>query len=260
MRGERSALCPEFVTFLIAPLEASIHFHAAFGFGIYDSFGTLAALRVKVRCVRLRRANLDQSAAYHWHWLAVSRRSLWVEAHEATRNPPSELSWTSAKVVVASATVRLVCREEFTMIVLNIVLLLVTLGFLCWLVFTLAVYALPLLAGVTVGLWAYETGTGSIAGILVGAATAGAVAIGGQLLFAFARPLWVRVVVAGLFAGPAAVAGYAASLGIARLAISSEVWQMAIAIIGAMAVGVTALFRMAGATPPNPHTEMVSEA
>jgi hypothetical protein len=146
------------------------------------------------------------------------------------------------------------------MLVLNIVLLLVTIGFLCWLMFTLAVYALPLFAGVTVGLWAYETGTGAVGGFLVGTAAAGALAIVGQLLFAFARPLWVRVIVAGLFAGPAAVAGYAATLGIARLALPSETWQMAVAIIGAVAVGVTALFRMAGVTPPNPRTEMASEA
>lgn len=145
------------------------------------------------------------------------------------------------------------------MLILNIVLLLVTIGFLCWLVFTLAVYALPLLAGVTVGLWAFETGTGPVGGILVGAVAAGAVVIVGQLLFAFARSLWVRIIVAGLFAGPAAIAGYAATLGIARLAIPSETWQMTVAIIGAVAVGITALFRMAGATPPNPRTEMASE-
>ncbi|MBZ8119824.1 hypothetical protein KUD11_14380 [Roseovarius sp. LXJ103] len=146
------------------------------------------------------------------------------------------------------------------MLVLNIVLLLVTIGFLCWLVFTLAVFALPLLVGVTAGLWAYETGTGPVGGFLVGTAAAWAVAIVGQLLFAFARPLWVRVIVAGLFAGPAAVAGYAATLGIARLAIPSETWQMAVAFIGALAVGITALFRMAGVTPPDPRTEMASEA
>ena len=146
------------------------------------------------------------------------------------------------------------------MLVLNIVLLLVAVGFLCWLVFTLAVYALPLLTGVTAGLWAYETGTGPVRGFLGGAAAAAAVAIVGQLLFAFARPLWVRVIVAGLFAGPAAVAGYAATLGIARLAIPSETWQMAVAIIGAVAVGFTALFRMAGVAPPDPRTEMASEA
>ena len=146
------------------------------------------------------------------------------------------------------------------MLVLNIVLMLVAVGFLCWLALTLAVYALPLLAGVTVGLWAYETGTGSVGGFLVGAAAAGALAIVGQLLFAFARPLWVRIIVAGLFAGPAAVAGYAATLGIARLAIPSETWQIAVAIIGAVADGITALFRMAGVTPPDPRTKMASEA
>tara|TARA_R110000850_G_scaffold15133_4_gene47475 strand:- start:1495 stop:1935 length:441 start_codon:yes stop_codon:yes gene_type:complete len=146
------------------------------------------------------------------------------------------------------------------MLVLNIILLLVTVGFLCWLVFTLAVYALPLLAGVTAGQWAYETGTGPVGGFLVGTAAAGAVAIVGQLLFAFARPLWVKVIVAGMFAGPAAVAGYACTLGIARLAIPSETWQMAVAIIGALAVGITALFRMAGVTPPDPRTEVASEA
>ena len=145
------------------------------------------------------------------------------------------------------------------MLVLNIVLLLVTIGFLCWLVFTLAVYALPLLAGVTAGMWAYETGTGTVGGFLVGTAAAGTVAVVGQLLFAFARPFWVRVIVAGLFAGPAAVAGYAATLGIARLAIPSETWQMAVAIIGAMAVGFSALFRMAGVAPPDPRTEMASK-
>lgn len=121
-------------------------------------------------------------------------------------------------------------------------------------------YALPLLAGVTVGLWTHETGTGPIGGFLVGAAAAGAVAIMGQLLFAFARPLWVRVIVAALFAGPAAIAGYAATLGIARLAIPSETWQMAVAIVGAVAVGITALFRMAGTAPPDPRTEMASKA
>ncbi|WP_245830694.1 hypothetical protein [Planktotalea arctica] len=107
------------------------------------------------------------------------------------------------------------------MLVLNIVLLLVTVGFLCWLVFTLAVYALPLLAGVTVGVWAYETGTGAVGGVLLGAVAAGAVAIVGQLAFAFARPLWVRALVAAFFAGPAAIAGYAATLGITRFAMPS---------------------------------------
>lgn len=37
-------------------------------------------------------------------------------------------------------------------------------GFFCCLLFTLAVYALPFVAGVTVGLWGYDTGPDPLAG------------------------------------------------------------------------------------------------
>lgn len=92
---------------------------------------------------------------------------------------------------------------------------------------------------------------------MVGVLTAGAVTIVGQLIFAFARPLWIRLVVTLLFAGPAAVAfaGYAATYGIAQHLLPSEGWQMALSVIGAIAVGITALFRMAGAVPPGPGME-----
>jgi len=80
------------------------------------------------------------------------------------------------------------------------------------------------------------------------------------LIFAFARPLWVRLIVAALFAGPAAVAGYAATYGIAKHLMPSEGWQMAFSIVGAIAVGTTALFRMAGTVPPEPGVERASRA
>lgn len=138
------------------------------------------------------------------------------------------------------------------MILLNIVLLIGVIGFLCWLLFTLAVYALPLLVGVTAGTWAYDGGAGVIGSVVVGALAAGAIAILGQLIFIFARPLWIRLIVALLFAAPAAVAGYAATHGIAKHLMPSEGWQMAFSIIGAIAVGITALFRIAGAGPLEP--------
>lgn len=138
------------------------------------------------------------------------------------------------------------------MIFLNILLVVGAIGFLCWLVFTLAVYALPLFIGVTVGLWAHDSGAGIVGGLAIGVLAAGATAILGQLIFAFARLLWLRLVVAVLFAGPAAVAGYAATHGIAKHLMPSEGWQMAFSIFGAIAVGMTALFRMAGAAPPEP--------
>jgi hypothetical protein len=141
------------------------------------------------------------------------------------------------------------------MIFLNMLLLVGTIGVLCWLMFTLAIYALPVAVGVTVGLWAHGSGAGPAGGFIFGTLAAGAVAILGQLIFAFARPLWVRLSDATLFAGPAAVAGYAATHGIAKHLMASDGWQMAFSIVGAVAVGVTALFRMAGATPPGPRLE-----
>lgn len=146
------------------------------------------------------------------------------------------------------------------MIFLNILLLVGVIGTLCWLLFTFAVYALPLFVGVTVGMWAYGTGAGYIGGFIIGAVTAGAVAIIGRLIFAFARPLWIRLIIALMFAGPAAVAGYAATHGIAKHLMPSEGWQMAFSIVGAIAVGITALFRMAGAAPPEPDMNRTSGA
>lgn len=146
------------------------------------------------------------------------------------------------------------------MIFLNILLLVGVIGTLCWLLFTFAVYALPLFVGVIVGMWAYGSGAGVIGSVVVGVLAAGAVAIIGQLIFAFARPLWIRLIVALLFAGPAAVAGYAATHGVARHLMPSEGWQMAFSIVGAIAVGITALFRMAGAAPPEPGMERASGA
>ena len=38
---------------------------------------------------------------------------------------------------------------------------------LCWLLFTLAIYALPALGGVAAGMWAYETGVGLPGSVLM---------------------------------------------------------------------------------------------
>lgn len=146
------------------------------------------------------------------------------------------------------------------MIILNFVLLAGVTALLCWLLFTLAVYALPFFLGVTTGIWAYDSGAGVVGSVMVGFLAAGAVAIIGQLIFSLARPLWIRLVVATLFAAPAAVAGYAALSGIAQHLVPSESWQMAFSIIGAGAVGLAALLRIAGATPPEPGLEQARRA
>ena len=63
---------------------------------------------------------------------------------KATKNPLFELPFGYAELVVDGVIVQPISTEAFTMLVLNIVLLTAAIGFLCWLVFTLAVYALPL--------------------------------------------------------------------------------------------------------------------
>jgi hypothetical protein len=146
------------------------------------------------------------------------------------------------------------------MIVLNILVLAGVIVVLSWLVFTLAVYALPLCVGATVGIAAHDSGAGGAGSFILGVLAAGAVAIVGQLISAVARPLWMRLIVAVLFAGPAAVAGYTATHGIAKHLIPSDGWQIAFSLAGAIAVGVTALFRLAGAAPPEPGLDRASGA
>src|SRR5256885_10913149 len=103
-------------------------------------------------------------------------------------------------------TVR-ICRETTTMII-GIILSFVSLAYLCWLLFTLAVHTLPLLAGVTAAFAAYNTGSGLIGAVIVGL-VAGSVALGaGQLALTTVRSPLIRGAIVLLFAAPAAVAGY----------------------------------------------------
>jgi len=50
---------------------------------------------------------------------------------------------------------------------------------------------------------------------------------------------------------PAAVAGYHAALGLAQIAVPTEGWRQAIAVIGAIAVAATAWARIALIAPPD---------
>ena len=62
------------------------------------------------------------------------------------------------------------------MIVIGLIVSAFGIGFLCWLMFTLAVYALPFFAGITVGLAVYHSGAGVVGAPVVGFA-AGAVTL-----------------------------------------------------------------------------------
>ena len=92
---------------------------------------------------------------------------------------------------------------------------------LCWLLFTLAIYALPALGGVAAGMWAYQTGAGLPGSVLVGLVGAGLVFGLAQFLILFARPMWVKLAVALAFVAPAAVAGFHATQAAAAPSVSS---------------------------------------
>lgn len=125
-------------------------------------------------------------------------------------------------------------------------------GAICWLLFTLATYALPALGGVVAGMWAFQTGAGLPGSVLVGLFAAGLVFGIGQFLILFARPTWVKLAVALAFVAPAAIAGFHATHGIVKHLMPSETWQTVFSVISAVAVGITAFVRVTSMAPPGP--------
>ncbi|MBB3773527.1 hypothetical protein FHS55_004164 [Angulomicrobium tetraedrale] len=130
------------------------------------------------------------------------------------------------------------------MIFIGILLSMATIAFLCWLLFTLAVFALPLFAGITAGTWAYGTGAGWPGAILVGFAAAAPTFGLCHFLFAIVRTTWVRLLIAAAFVVPAAAAGFHATHGILKHTMPSQPWQMVFSIIGAGVVGIVAFVRI----------------
>ena len=147
------------------------------------------------------------------------------------------------------------------MIILAILASLTAIGLFCWLLFTLAIFALPAFVGVTAGAWAYGTGAGIAGAILVGAAAAAITLAAGHLLLTFVRPMWLKLIVAAAFVVPAAIAGFHATHGIVKHLMPSDAWQIAFSVIGAVAVGITAFVRVAGmAAAPTPSDRDLARA
>jgi hypothetical protein len=153
-------------------------------------------------------------------------------------------------VVVEGATLGRFVTEISTMLIIGLVLSVFGIGFFCWVLFILAVYALPFVAGLTAGLAVYHSGAG-IAGAIIVAIIAGGVTLTiGQIAFATIRSPLIRGAIGLLYAVPAAIAGYNGTLGFAQMGIPSEAWRVAFAVVGAVAVGGTAWARMALFVPP----------
>jgi hypothetical protein len=150
-------------------------------------------------------------------------------------------------VVVEGATLGLFITERSTMLIIGLVLSVFGIGFFCWLLFILAVYALPFVAGLTAGLAAYHSGAGIPGAIIAGGVTLKI----GQMAVATIRSPLIRAAIGLLYAVPAAIAGYNGTLGFAQMGIPSPGWRVTFAVIGAVAVGGTAWARMALFVPPD---------
>jgi hypothetical protein len=130
------------------------------------------------------------------------------------------------------------------MLILGLILNTFGIGLFCWLIFTLAVHALPFFVALSVGLAALHAGAG-LGGAALSAFLAGAFTLViGQSAFSFTRSALLRAVIAAAFALPAAVAGYHLVHGLSQIAMPSLLWREVLAWIGAVAVGVTAWTRM----------------
>jgi hypothetical protein len=140
--------------------------------------------------------------------------------------------------------------EATIVIVVSILASIAAIGVICCLLFYLAVYALPLFAGVMAGVWAYGSGAGWLGGIAVGFVAGLATLLVGHLLLTFVKPLWLRLPIALAFVAPAAIAGYHATHGIVKHTMPSDTWQVAFSLVGAVVVGITAFARLATLAPP----------
>ena len=130
------------------------------------------------------------------------------------------------------------------MLAFGIVINLLGLGFFCWLSFALAVHALPVFIGVTVGAAAFHSGAGVVGALLVALLSGAVSQIAGPMAFAATRSAAFRTVIAAVFAAPAAIAGYHVALGLADFGAPSPIWREALALIGATTVGGTAWARI----------------
>ena len=138
------------------------------------------------------------------------------------------------------------------MLALGLLLNTVGLGVICWLMFTLAVYILPFFVALNAGFWAYHSGAGVLGTPFVAIAAGGITLAIAQIAFAMTQSLFIRAVIATVFALPATFAGYHVVLAMAQIGVPSLAWQEVFACLGAVFIGGTAWTRLTVFTEPRP--------
>lgn len=130
------------------------------------------------------------------------------------------------------------------MLALGLLLNFAGIGLFCWLIFTLAAYALPFFVELTVFMLALHGGAGVLGAPILGIAAGGMTLAIGQIAFATTRSVIIRAVIAALFAVPATLAGYQVVFAISQIGVPSLVWREIFACLGAVLIGGTAWTRL----------------
>lgn len=138
------------------------------------------------------------------------------------------------------------------MLALGLLLNFAGIGLFCWLIFTLAVYALPFFVGLTVFMLALHGGAGILGAPLVGIAAGGITLAVGQMAFAMTSSDTVRAIIAALYAVPATLAGYQVVFAMSQLGVPSLVWREVFACVGAVFIGGTTWTRLTVFTETRP--------
>jgi hypothetical protein len=139
-----------------------------------------------------------------------------------------------------------------TMLALGLLLNVAGIGLFCWLIFTLAVYALPFFVGLNVFMLALHGGAGILGAPLVGIAAGWMTLAIGQTAFAMTRSVITRAIVAALFAVPATLAGYQVVFAMSQIGAPSLAWREIFACLGAIFIGGTAWTRLTIFTETRP--------
>ena len=130
------------------------------------------------------------------------------------------------------------------MLALGLLLNIAGIGLFCWLIFTLAVYALPFFVGLYIFMMALHGGAGILGAPVVGIAAGGITLAVGQTAFAITRSVIIRAIIAALFAVPATLAGYQVVFALSQIGVPSLVWREIFACLGAVFIGGTAWTRL----------------
>lgn len=141
---------------------------------------------------------------------------------------------------------------------ISAVLSIIGLGIICWVLFTLAVYALPFFVAITVGHYAYTADVGLVGAIAAAFFAGAATLILGQIAFATIRSTPIRLALGALYALPAGIAGFHAVKGLSGLGGAGETWTLAFAAGGAIIIGVTAWARIAALAGPEEQSPAAS--